>query len=100
MGQRGYTVDYQAVSGAATTLDQAAGDLATVSGGLARPPAFTEDVFGEYGAQDAAKAFVGAWQDELRVDHDAVAQSAANIRQCLANYQQNDGAVAAGLGGA
>ncbi|MCX4751353.1 type VII secretion target [Kitasatospora sp. NBC_01287] len=95
----GYTVDYATLTAAANTLEQAAGDLATTSGKLAHPPAFTADTFGDYGAADAARGFVGAWQDEVQVDHDAIAQLADKVRQSAANYQAGDAAAATGFGG-
>ena len=95
----GYTVNHDTLSAAANTLGQAAADLDTVASKLAHPPAFTADTFGDYGAADAVQAFVGAWRDELQLDHDAVAQLADNVRQSAANYKAGDAAAAAGFGG-
>ncbi|MFE0461416.1 hypothetical protein ACFW1A_19425 [Kitasatospora sp. NPDC058965] len=95
----GFTVDQATLTAAATALQQAAAGLATVSGSLADPPAYVEDVYGEYGAVGAAQAFIPGWQDELQVDHDALADLADRVRQSAANYGGTDGRVAQHLRG-
>jgi hypothetical protein len=86
------------LTAAANTLQSAADGLASVSGSLAAPPPWNADTFGDYGAAEAAQSFVQSWQDELQVDHDAVAMLADKVRQSAANYQANDTKVAAGFG--
>ncbi|WP_035849353.1 WXG100 family type VII secretion target [Kitasatospora azatica] len=93
----GFTVNQETLTAAANTLQQAADDLATVSGTLANPAGYTADNYGDYGAVAAAQAFIPAWQDELQVDHDALADLADKVRQSAAAYQVNDGKVAAGF---
>ncbi|MFE9423445.1 type VII secretion target [Kitasatospora sp. NPDC006697] len=94
----GFTVNHDTLTTAADRLKAAADDLAAVSGSLASPPAFGADNYGDYGAADAARDFVAAWQDELQLNHDALALLADKVRQSAANYQAGDAKVAAGLG--
>ncbi|MFJ1756876.1 type VII secretion target [Kitasatospora sp. NPDC088134] len=94
-----FDVDHEALEECAKRLDRAGEDLEAVAGRFREAPHFDRDYFGDYGVPEAAAGFFARWQDERRLDIEALRELAGKVRQSAANYRDTDAAVAAAVGG-